>query len=736
MEREFQIGDSRVRLTAYADQIIRVRVSKTFTPSLFDRYNLFRLPENAGREIPDGLVAGELSVTFSDGKLKIHTPLADRTLSFPHEEIGEVKAYFNEKLNNMRPLPQHIVGDPAARHYGVVDFQTSPTCFTLSGIKDELFYGLGEANPDRLVLNGRTYLERVVYGNCEMPIPFLMTKAGYGILCCATVWHGIDVCARRPDEICWYLPAGDIDFFVFAGNGLPQVLERYTYITGRPMLLPKWAYGLTFIDQVNADQFEIMRDAATFREKKIPCDAISLEPGWMEQNYDSSVNKRWNVQRFFIEDWSGSKVPGCVNANYFTAALQRYGFQLHLWLCCCHDFTAEEERRIGNDVAPEIPDWFTHLRRFVNDGAASFKMDPCSTVDGADECRTYANGLSEPEMHNLIQTLYARDMYRGAAEYTHLRPMHHYCGAYTCAGAYTASTTGDSGGGQKTLAWVLSGGMSGVSNMTCDMNVFSKDAIHYCFFTAWCQLNSWAGFDHPWWAGEEIEPIFTYYDRLRYRLMPYIYSTAIHANLTGMPIDRAMPLVFEDPETENSISEFMFGDNLLVGAFTDQVYLPAGTVWMDYWSGTVYEGGQTVRPQIPADRGGFLFMRGGAILPTDQPRQHTAHGDTEHIILEIFPHGSSSYDFYEDDGATQEYLEGKRTCTRITVTEEAGSVRIGIGERVGTFRGIGNRTYGIRLFAAGKPSAIRADGEAVPFVWEDGVATFEAGSAGNVTVAF
>lgn len=729
MEKEWVFGSGRVRITAYSNNAVRIRLSCDFRESLFDRYRLYRKPDaDAGRLLENGIAAGDLSVTFSDGIFTFGTEKFERKIDVRCIGTETIKAYFNEALDGMRPPQKFIIGEDAKRGFGVVDFQQNPKYAILSGIGNERFYGLGAANTDRIVLNGKTYLERVVYQSNEMPIPFLMTKAGYGILCNSTWWHGIDVCARNPHEICWYLPDGDLDFFLFTGNTLADILERFTWITGRPALLPKWAYGLAFIDQYTADQYEIMRNAATFREKKLPCDSISLEPGWMEKRYDFSVEKKWNRSRFLIEEWARSKEPGHINPNFFTAALQRYGFKLHLWLCCEHDFTAEEERRIGNEVAPDIPDWFDHLKQFICDGASSFKLDPCHTVDNADERRTYANGKGEPEMHNLIQTLYVRDMYRGAAEYTGMRPMHHYCGGYTGTGAYTASSTGDNGGELQTLVWILSCGMSGISNLTCDMEVFQKRTLHYCFFTAWCQLNSWCGFAHPWWAGEEIEPIFAFYDRLRYRLLPYIYSTAITANLTGMPMCRAMPLMFEDEALQNAVCEYMFGENLLVGAFSDEIYLPEGTTWIDYWSGSVYEGGQTVKPEVPEDRGGFLFVRGGAIIPTDIPRQHTKQGDTENIILELYPYGVSHYDFYEDDGISLDYESGKRTVTRISMEKKNGECEIVIGERKGEFAGIGKRTYTIRLFAEKKPDKITVAGNPVNFTYEGRYAAFEMGS--------
>lgn len=729
MEKEWVFGSGRVRITAYSNNAVRIRLSCDFRESLFDRYHLYRKPDDeAGRILENGIAAGDLSVTFSDGILTFGTEKFERKMDVRCIGTETIKAYFNEALDGMRPPQKFIIGEDAKRGFGVVDFQQNPKYAILSGIGNERFYGLGAANTDRIVLNGKTYLERVVYQSNEMPVPFLMTKAGYGILCNSTWWHGIDVCARNPHEICWYLPDGDLDFFLFAGNTLADILERFTWITGRPALLPKWAYGLAFIDQYTADQYEIMRNAATFREKKLPCDSISLEPGWMEKRYDFSIGKKWNRGRFLIEEWARSKEPGHINPNFFTAALQRYGFKLHLWLCCEHDFTAEEERRIGNEVAPDIPDWFDHLKQFICDGASSFKLDPCHTVDNADERRIYANGKGEPEMHNLIQTLYVRDMYRGAAEYTGMRPMHHYCGGYTGTGAYSASSTGDNGGELQTLVWILSCGMSGISNLTCDMEVFQKRTLHYCFFTAWCQLNSWYGFAHPWWAGEEIEPIFAFYDRLRYRLMPYIYSTAITTNLTGMPMCRAMPLMFEDEALQNAVCEYMFGENFLVGAFSDEIYLPEGTTWIDYWSGNVYEGGQTVKPEVPEDRGGFLFVRGGAVIPTDIPRQHTKQGDTENIILELYPYGVSYYDFYEDDGISLDYESGKRTVTRISMEKKNGECEIVIGERKGEFAGIGKRTYTIRLFAEKKPDKITVAGNPVNFTYEGRYAAFEMGS--------
>ncbi len=737
MTKEFTFGGKHVQITAYSDHIIRVHAGEPIAESLFDRYNLYKKPEDCGAELENGVSVDGLCVTVEDGVVTFKTDRVTRTVDLNTPDIASVKEYFNKETGNLRPGPKQIIGEDAIRSYGTVDFQQNPKYFTVSGIEDERFYGFGAANTDRIVLNGKVYLQRVVYQSNEMPVPFLMTKAGYGILCNSTWWHAVDVCAKKADEIVWYLPDGDVDFFIFAGDSLADLLERFTYIVGRPALLPKWAYGLAFLDQYTADQYEVMRNAAEFRRLGLPCDSISLEPGWMEKRYDFSVNKKWSNGprgKFLIEEWARSKEYGKIDPNFFTAALARYGYKLHLWLCCEHDFTAEEERRIGNEIAPEIPDWFDHLRAFMNDGASSFKLDPCHTVDNANEGKVYANGRGDPEMHNLIQTIFMRDMARGSSEYTGKRAMHHYCGAYTGSGAYSAASTGDNGGGLSTLVWTLSCGMSGISNLTCDMDIFKKDGMHYCFFTAWCQLNSWYGFSHPWWAGEEMEPIFEFYDKLRYRLLPYIYSTGIKANMTGMPVCRALPLMYEDDEAQESIVEYMFGENMLVGAFSDEIYLPRGSHWIDYWTGKVYEGGQTMKVEVPDNRGGSLFIKGGAIIPTDEPKQHTTPGDTKHIILEMYPEGASYYDFYEDDGESLEFEQGKRAVTRISMVEGDGVCDIGITEREGEFKGMGERVYTARVFLAKVPKSVKVAGKSVPYTFDGQYVTFKIGDAKEASI--
>lgn len=725
-----------LQISVYAENIVRIRISDSFEPTFFEKYRIYKPAEETGILSENGVTTGKLTAKFEDGAIKFSSDKFSREIKLENSELSEIKGYMNERLNGFHDEKVVIIGseDEEQLEAKTVDFQTDPKYITVKTEKD-IFYGLGESNEDRLILNGKTYRERVVYQKYEIPIPFLMTPKGYGILANTSFWHGVDVCARRNDEIVWYLPQGDIDFLIFAGDDMRAILERFTYVTGRPALLPKWAYGLTFIECCQANQFDVMNDAEHFRNLGIPCSAISLEPGWTVRRYDFSTEKKWNKDRYYINEWQQSDK---ICNNFFSAALKRTGFRLHLWMCCQFDFTANEERLLGNEVAPEIPAFFDHLRQFCNDGADSFKVDPCRMVDTADEAKVYANGHGEPEMHSLLQTLLVKEMYHGARKHRgNIRPMHHYCGGYTGTNALTATNTGDTGGGLNTLSWILNCGLSGISNITCDMNIFKTNAIHYAFFTGWCQLNSWSGFEHPWWAGKEHCEIFKFYDIMRYALMPYIYSNAIEANMTGTPMCRALPLMFDDELCKNLITEYMFGDSLLVGAFSDKIYLPQGSVWYDAWTGNEYEGGEEVPVVYPEDRAGALFIRGGAIIPTEKPKQFEDDKNTENIILNLYPYGKSEYTMFEDDGITFDYEKNRRASTRFEMNDNGSECELVIGERCGEFNGMTEkRTYSAKVRLTASPKTVTVDGNAVEFSYSDGFVSFEIGTGKNVKIVY
>ncbi|MDF2661335.1 MAG: hypothetical protein K0Q94_4126 [Paenibacillus sp.] len=602
--------------------------------------------------------------------------------------------------------------------------------FVLS--EDERFYGLGDVTRDRIEQRGHRFDMWVLNVKSYAPIPYLMSSKGWGLFVNTTSRHSVDIGKTVADKLRFWGRSGELDFYLIAADSYAGLLDHYTNLTGKPQLLPIWAYGLTFVCNQQATAREMLDDAVQFRREGIPCDLIGLEPGWMEHRYDYSLNKSWHPERFYLPDWA-NQGPGT-----FIGALERQGFKLSLWLCCDYDLTHHEERLAGGTdeagpadtgpadlhpddyeqdtrlqeptymdkiTKPEEP-WFAHLQKFVDQGVAAFKMDAANqTLEHPD--RKWGNGLDDNAMHNLYPLLLGKQMHTGFKEQTGRRSMIYSAGGYAGIQRYAATWAGDTGGGPRPLVSVLNHGLSGHTNTSCDMEVFTPAGIHFGFLQPWSQVNSWAYWRHPWLLDKKQLQMFKLYAKLRYRLLPYIYSAAHTAARTGLPIVRAMPLAYpDDPNCANLLQQYLFGDSLLVGAFTETIYLPAGE-WIDYWTGARHTGGQELQVSVPGHAGGPLFIRAGAILPEWPEMDYVGEVSLERIGLRVYPYGDSEFTLYEDDGATYRYLEEQVAVTRIRSQHAGGRTVIGIGPREGRYEGMPDtRTFELFVHVSTKPAQV------------------------------
>ncbi len=613
----------------------------------------------------------------------------------------------------------------------------------------ERLYGQGDVTRDRL--DKRGHASRMVICNVDsyVPIPFLMSSGGWAIFLNTTWFHHYDAGATVPDRLVYSAPQGGLDYYVFAGDSLPQLLDLYTQLSGRPQLLPQSGYGLTFVcDERGVRARDVLYEAYEFRRHEIPCDTIGLEPDWMEKHYDFSVDKDWSKERFHIPFW----LHGNKRAT-FTAGLRNMGFKLSLWLCCDYDVSEHEERLLGNDwprtkpwqsgrgadntfqdphFIPTYTDkitkpgvaWFDHLKRFVDDGASAFKMDGANQVNFHPD-RKWRNGMDDEEMHNLYPVLMNKQMSLGFREHTGRRSMVYSSGGYAGIQQFAATWAGDTGGNAGPLASILNHGMSGHSNANCDMEVWSAEGIHFGFFQPWSQVLSWHMYNQPWFQGEKLLNLFTFYARLRYRLLPYIYSAAHVANRTGLPIARAMPLAYpDDPECANLTRQYLFGDSLLTAAFTDRVYLPAGT-WINYWTGAETVGPCWVPNEYPEDRGGPLFVKAGAMLPQWPPMLHVGHRSVETLDLEVFPGADGEFTLYEDDSESLEHLAGRVAVTRFACRQQGKVFELAISPRSGEYAGMPKqRSFACRVHLALPPSSLQINGQPAEFCYEEGQVRF------------
>ncbi|WP_158606892.1 TIM-barrel domain-containing protein [Paenibacillus ginsengarvi] len=710
---------SYMRIEAISPHSFRIRMDETdsFPEPPLVRYGIVVHPE---ADFP-------CSVRDAGDLLSIHTGQAVLDV---HKESGQLSL----RKANGALLTSHSIPPWSSRKAG---FGTE---FALA--EDEQFYGLGDVTREQINLRGHRADMWVQNVKSYAPIPFLMSSKGWALFMNTTSRHAVDIGKTAPDRMRLWGRSGQLDFYLFAADGYENLLDSYTDLTGKPQLLPMWAYGLTFVCNQQADAKEMLTDALNFRREGIPCDLIGLEPGWMDKHYDYSTNKKWHPERFYLPYWA-DKGPGT-----FIGALDRLGFKLSLWLCSEYDLTHHEERLLAggeedvsasedesfvphaDDYEQDVrlqqptyldkitkPDeaWFTHLQKFVDQGVSAFKLDASNqTLEHPD--RLWGNGLPDNEMHNLYPLLLGKQMHLGFKEHTGQRSMIYTAGGYAGIQQYAATWAGDTGGGPKPLVSVLNHGMSGHANTSCDMEVFTSAGIHFGFLQPWSQVNSWAYWRHPWLLSKPLLEMFKLYAKLRYKLLPYLYSAAHVAARTGFPIARAMPLAFpDDPRSSQLLQQYMLGDSLLVAAFADTVYLPEGE-WIDYWTGAHYFGPQELPTSVPAYAGGPLFVRAGAIIPEWPEMDFVGEKPVDTIGLNVYPFAGGEFTLYEDDGMSYSYQDGQVAVTKISCRTGGGITAIEIGLRSGEYAGMPeHRSYELSIHTAAKPKQVTVN----RVVWQE-----------------
>jgi len=582
---------------------------------------------------------------------------------------------------------------------------------------EERFYGGGSTSRKNIQHRGEALRMWATYQKTEIPMPFLMSSAGWGVFNNTTSKNYFDVGRFQKDKLFVYNTDGTVDFYLMIGKSMNEVLNAYTTITGKPYVLPKWAYGLAFGGNTMEDQVDLMNDAVRFRDEKIPCDLFWIEPQWMAKNYDFSTSKTWDLNKFPAEPfWEERNPKKYENKTLFISKLHGLGFKLALWLCIDHDMSIAAEDKIATATGKPLSGlehWFPHLTKFIDQGVDGFKLDPGRTLDEHSD-RKYFNGYTDKEMHNLNQVLLPKQMNETFREHKGIRGFQHYCGGYAGAQHWGASTSGDNGGGKDALFDQLNLGLSGFVNTSADVLEGvddNKAGMHLGFFLPWVQINSWYSLHHPWYMKPDEKETFKMYSQLRNSLSPYIYSAALEGNQTGMPILRAMPLAFpNDRKVDNMIYQYMFGESLLVGVFSDSIYLPKGN-WINYWNGEKHTGGKTIFCKVEQNIGGQLFVKGGSIVPFFKPADYIDAQDAGTITLSVYPEEKSTYTLYEDDGKTFDYEKGEIAKTTFECIKTDKQIQFTINPTVGTYNGIiEKRSYTIEMAVASNPTKILING--------------------------
>ena len=719
-----------LNIQACDNNIFRFRLSsdKEFQPTLMEKYGIVKTDwDNDNNLVKDKgfyhLKTNKYQVEISEktGKITVKNLNGKIIISSINvlEEESLLFTDFKQSIESEnKTIENRIIGDIEKTKSNVFEnkiaSKTSESSVLEVSIKpNERFYGGGAASRNNIQHRGSVLKMWATYQKSDIVTPFLISSEGWGIYNNTSALNFFDIGRFQKDKLYLYNTDGTIDFYIMVGESMNEVIDFYTTITGKPYLLPKWAYGLAFGGNMMEDQFVMMNNALRFREEKIPLDIYWIEPQWMAKFYDFSTSKDWDLKKFpayFF--WQNSESNRYENNQLFISKLHKLGYHLALWLCIDHDLSIEEEDIISKkngDKQSGKEHWFNHLMKFVDHGVDGFKLDPGRTLNEHPD-RVYYNGYTDKEMHNLNQILLPKQMYATFKEHKGIRCFHHYCGGYAGTQHWGGSTSGDNGGGRNALYDQLNLGISGFLNTSADVldgvaNI--KEGLHFGFFLPWVQINSWASLHYPWYFSTEDKESFRYYAQLRNSLLPYIYSYAIKGSQTGMPILRAMPLEFpNDSNVSNMTSQFMFGEQFLVGVFNDSIYLPKGK-WINYWSDEEFLGNQQISCTIPDFAGGQLFVKSGSIIPFQKVSQYVNENPLDTIILKVYPDEKSSFILLEDDGISFDFEKGKMAKTIFECSKENSTVNFIIKPTEGSFAGIKNeRTYKIDIRISTKPKQV------------------------------
>jgi len=592
----------------------------------------------------------------------------------------------------------------------------------------EMFYGLGD-KPGALQVRGHRFenfgTDAYAYGKESDPlyknIPFyygLHHGKAYGIFFDNTFRTIFDFGHERHDVSSFWARGGEMNYYFIYGPELMDVAREYANLTGKPELPPMWALGYHQCRWSYFPDSKVKEVAMEFRKRNIPCDVIYLDIDYMEGfRCFTFSNEHFpdpkNLTKT-LEDAGFKTVviidPGIkVDPNYdiYLDGLKNDVFcrrqdgalmEGDVWpgKCVFPDFTS-----------PKVREWWSNLFGvLVENGVAGVWNDmnePAVFEIGTfpEDVRHDFDGesCSHRKAHNIYGHLMAKATWQGLKKFQMpKRPFVITRSAYSGVQKWSSVWTGDNAASWEHL-WIASQqcqrlSISGISFAGSDIGGFIGEPDGE-LYTRWIQMAAFhpfmrthsasneTGFDQePWSFGSQYEAICKNFIQMRYRLLPYIYTTFWQNHRYGTPMLRPLSFVDQnDLETHNRNEEFMLGDHLLVcpvarpGVRSREVYLPRGG-WYHNWDDKYMAGGQEVTVPTPMKQIP-LFVREGAIIPGWPQMQFVGEKKVKEITLHVFfKDGKESSFLYLDDGENMGYKNGHYQITRFDLKGNKNSLRI------------------------------------------------------------
>jgi Alpha-glucosidases, family 31 of glycosyl hydrolases len=641
---------------------------------------------------------------------------------------------------------------------------------------NEHFFGLGEKSGG-LDRRGKTFRmwnsDKPCYATDEDPlyksIPFFMSNFGYGIFFDNTYKSVFNFGATSNEYYSFESPGGEMAYYFIFGPSYKQIIERYTQLTGKPILPPEWALGFSQCRGMYTNEKLAREVAGEFRKRQIPCDIIYQDIGWTQNLQDFEWRKEnYENPRKMVADLAAQGFKMIVSQDPVISQDNKKQWREADSL----GYLAKDIRTgksydmpwpwggncgVVDFSKPGVADWWgTYQQKVINDGVKGFWTDMGEPAWSNEEDVDRLNMKHHLGMHDEIHNVYGFIWDRAVTEQfekhnPNKRVFQMTRACFAGMQRYTFAWSGDSGDGNdvangwnKLAAQVLLGqsaGMGLIPFWTTDISGYcgdikDRDAMAE-LYVRWMQFgvfNPLSRAHHegnnaaePWTFGSEAEKRCREAINLKYKLHPYMYTYAREAYDTGLPLMRALLLEYpDDAETFKLDGQFLFGKELLVAPVVEkdatekQVYLPQGE-WIDFNDGkTVYRGKQWITYPVTLSTIP-LFVKRGSIIPQMPVQQYIGENKNTPVWFDVYPAAegrSASFTLYEDDGESNDYKKDVCNRTDVKCQTEKDAYAICVQRRDDNRRveATHKRNYGVKIRLEKIPAKVELNGAKLKFV--------------------
>jgi len=733
----FRLPGAVMRVTIWGDRTIRIRVSRKDMADTGDGPAVIGTPARVAWTM---------------------TQEADRfVVATPAMRVAVARADGRVALIGADGKPLIGEGDPGTRLFGEVADPDGAVQQRFEIGVGHAIYGLGQHQAGSLDYRGTTV--RLQQANTDVGVPVLVSSAGYGLF-----WNNpavTDVAVAIPqatDRIVFRSQAGTgIDYFLFGGPDVDDVIGAYRRLTGQAPLMAHWTWGLWQSKERYASQGELLGVAARYRAMKIPLDAIVQDwqywkPGeWGSHRMDPA---RFPDPRGMLDTLHRQNLHSIVSIwprfdlglDTTTALEAAGGLYPKVYP---NVYPAGEGRWYDAFSAPARASYWRYVsERLGRLGFDGYWLDGSEAELGGrwGEMRDVTTAAGPgAAVYNAYPLLHTTAVHDGmTADYAAKRPIILTRSAWAGQQRNAAIIwSGDVAGRWDVFRAQIPAGvnfsMSGIPYWSADIGGFfggsPGDASYQELFTRWLQF---AVFNpmfriHGTGQGKEIYgfpaaargPLLDAV-ALRYRLLPFFYAQSWQVTDRGASFMYPAGMVFPRDERARDLrDQYMFGRSIMVspvveqGATARQVYLPEGTDWYDFWTGERRAGG--TRQAVAAPIGRIpLHITAGTILPLGQQVQYARQSVDLPIELRVYRGADGRFSLYDDAGDGQGWRRGERTTIELTLNDSTGMLTI--GSRRGRYPGMPtSRLFRIVQVAAGNGiglaqgtgRSIRYDGRAI-----------------------